>query len=916
MIRLKQTINSYKMYRFFVILCLFVFFCNCAEKRHDTELIKNQIIFPKVSKQLLIDGNLNETFWKNAEPAKGFRVNSNPARIPDEETVVYLAYNESDFLIAFVCFEKNMKKLKNDIDTLGAKAWENDYCEVQVFSRPETPYYSPFMQRLDYMNANNKARTQRHFMVTPANVQGDGNIYKVGPHTAYITDDTWEGNWKSAVSMLKDRYIIEMSIPWTDIGGMPEPGHTFKLGFIRHCDETVREISRFNWYSGENIRVETFDPADFVQEHPLIFAPVTFEEKYAVLNRYIETSDPWKVERQMTEYELFITDNKAKHRTAHFYLGITGFLLPDSIKSQYDDETWAMEEDNFITELGRAGSYGPFLPGFLNQKGEAALDSLYNQYGMKFGFHGSIDARKANDAGAKFLRPRGTAAFFDPVYIEMKNRMLENWLKKYGKKTWLFDVRGQDEPFNQIATLRMPGTYEMVNQELKKEYGVDMGVPVGIPGTPYQDQEIDASSRLVPDHSAALSRIATFRWLNKRFYEVARGEYGIVKKYAPNVLYQAYNRNSVADLDFLDQSLIYDVTDYFSADPYPSFCIYVYGTARSRYHVGFTSKMVTDLAVGKPTQMIIQGCEMIQRLSTTENIREWTSQAAKAGVTMLDWWGNPRLHYPSVYKEMIRLSKLWRDLPVLDIPETADIAVLFSDDSRAAAGDEGLHAHYTLHVLLGEKLGAWYRFTSENHVRRGLQNLDDAKLLIAPQLAYISKEFAQKLIKCVEDGATLVVLDPDALSYDIEIGSLSVERMQLLGISDCEKREAHMLTASPEAQKRFVSAATLALCPMRNMGNVSNARILKVPAGDDILYKYDDGSPAVFSHKLGKGEVIVFGAMPFYDSEFALNPQGWDYFFASLLDELNIERDLPIWKFMFPVKGGEVETIELLMSRK
>ena len=643
---LRQDSNHYTSRVIFVVFCLSIFFCNCSEKKEDTIRPGNQITFYNVSEQIKLDGNLNESFWKKAEAASGFRVDCDPLRIPEDETDVYLAYTDNDLFVAFVCYEKNIKKLKDDIKTSGKNAWEKDYCELQVFSRPETPYYSPFLQRLDYMNANNKARTQRHFMVTPANARSDGNIYKVGPHTAYITDDTWEGNWDSAVSVSRDRYIIEISIPWSDLGGKPEPGHTFKLGFIRHRNETVREISRFNWYSGENIRPQSFDPADFIQEHPIIFAPVTFEDNRAILTRYIEISDPWEVKRSETAYENVLANRKVDQRAAHFYLGISGFLLPDSIRNRYDKNTWAMEEDNFITELGRAGAYGPFLPGFLNQKGEAALDSLYKQYGMKFGFHGSISSQKADEAGAKMMRPRGTAAFFDPVYVKLKNEMLEDWLKKYGRKPWLFDVRGQDEPFNQIATLRMPGTYEMVNAELKKEYGVDMGVPVGIPNTPYQDQQIDANSRLVPDHNTAMSRIATFRWLNKRFYEIARGEYNIVKKYAPNTLYQAYNRNSVADLDFLDQSLIYDVTDYYSADPYPSFCIYVYGTARCRYHIGFTGKMVTDFAVGKPTQMIIQGCEMIQRLSTLENVREWASQAAKSGVTMIDWWGNPRLHYP------------------------------------------------------------------------------------------------------------------------------------------------------------------------------------------------------------------------------------------------------------------------------
>ena len=899
-----------------MIACFIFLMCAYACTTSENYITRNRDTFEfyKTGERYIIDGNLNETFWKNAEPLGGFRIDSDPERIPVENTEVYLAYSTDALLAAFVCEKKMIEKLNEKIASSGLNVWKGDYCELQVFSRPETPYYSPFLQRLDFKNANDKARTQRHFTITAVGEKQEGNIYKVGPHTSYITDDSWECEWQASVSRQKGRYIIELSIPWSEIGGFPQPGHIFKLGFIRHRRETVREISRFNWYTGVNFQVESFDPLHFIQEHPVMFAPVVFHDNHAVIKRYVETTDPWKVIRTHTEYESVLTGRTVELRAAHFYLGIRGFLLPDSIKNLYTDETWALEEDNFIDELGNAGAFGPFLPGFLNQKGEAALDSLYKRYGMKFTYHGYVSGKKALDGGATILRPRGTPAFFDPVYAGLKNSMLEKWLKNYGKKPWLFDIRGQDEPFNQIATIRMPGMYERVNKELMEEYGVDMGVPLGVPGIPYQDQAIDENSHTVADHATALSRIAIFRRLNKRFYEIAKDEYEIVRKYAPGKLYQAYNRNAVADMDFLDQSLIYDVTDYFSADPYPSFNIYVYGSARSRYHVGFTGKLVTDLAAGKPTQMIIQGCEMIQRLSTPENIREWTSQAAKAGVTMLDWWGNPRLHYPEVYHEMLRLSKLWKNLPALDIPSSSDIAVLFSDDSRAAAGDEGLHSHYTLHSLIGEKAGAWFSYISENHVRRGLQSLDGKKLIIATQCAYLSKTFAENLIGQVENGAVLIILDPDALTYDIESGSLSQERMRLLGIPLCEKREAQELKPTQESGKRFTIDRALPLRPMKCRTTL-NARVLDVPGDARVLFTYPDGKPAAFSRTLGKGEVIVFGAMPFNDSELAVEDSGWGDFFVSIIDELGIDSDLPLWKFMFPVEGGEVETHELLISR-
>jgi hypothetical protein len=425
---------------------------------------------------------------------------------------------------------------------------------------------------------------------------------------------------------------------------------------------------------------------------------------------------------------------------------------------------------------------------------------------------------------------------------------------------------------------------------------------------------VHENSRGVPSHETALQRIAAFRWLNRTYAEAAHGNYEVIKKYAPDKLVEAYNRNSVADLDFLDQSLIYPVTDFFSADPYPSFCIYVYGNARSKYHVGFTSKMVTDLAAGKPTQMIVQGNEMIQRLATAENVREWASQAAKAGVTMIDWWGSPKLQYPEVWREILRISKLWKTLPALDIPEKSDIAVLFSDDSRAAAGDEALNAHYSLHAILGEHLGAWFTFVSENHVRKGLHTLEGKKLIIAPQLAYVSKEFAGELTRRVEEGATLVVLDPDALTWDIESGSLKEERQKLLCLGECAKRSAEELRPTAAASARFPGAKSLALRPMRNVGNVNNARTLTLPAGAKTLFTYPDGAPAAFSRMLSKGEVIVFGAMPFQDCELAVTASGWEPFFAALLDRHGIKRDLPVWRFLFPATGVEPTVFEPLVK--
>jgi hypothetical protein len=853
-----------------------------------------------------VDGRLEESFWKKAQKLNGFRVDADPARIPAADTEVRLVFGENTLLVAFVC---------EDIKSAGANP-DDDFCEISLFSRPETPFYSPFMQRLDYMNANDSVRTMRRFQVASGNGRREANVYKVGAHTPYIVDESWSCSWKSNVSRRDGGYIVETAIPWADIGGRPKPGHTFRVNFIRSRKTSGggTETSCFNWYAGDNIRVRPFASENFAQEYPTIFATVRFDDGRAMLTRFVETEDPWRVARTQTEYERVLTPNPLPGRSAHFYLGLSSFLLQDWIRKLYDQKTWEAEETNFLEELGRAGINGPFLPAFLDKAGLRAIEELHRRLGMRFSFHGYANAAEARKAGASIITPVGTAAFFDPVYIRLKNKMLEDFLSKHGKAPWLADVWGQDEPFNQIATILQPGTYDRVNRELKETYGVELGVPPGIPSVPYQNQPVHANSRGLPDRETALSRIAVFRWLNKTFVDVARGECEIVRRLAPGKPYQPYNRNSVADMDFLDQAALWDYADSFSADPYPSFCIYVYGPARSRYHVGFTAKLVTDLAVGKPTRMIIQGCEMIQRLSTVENVREWASQAAKAGVAMIDWWGTPRLNYPDVYREMVRLSKLWKDLPALDIPSRSEIAVVFSDDSRAGAGDEALHAHYTLYTLLGEELGAWYEFISENHVRKGLQTLDGKKLIIAPELAYVSRAFAEDLLRRVEEGAVLLVLDPDALSIDIESGPLDEFRMKVLGMAACPKREAVKILPTSRARTRFRLIDSLPLCPLPIVAERRNARSIEPPPDAEVLFTYEDGSPAAYSRRVGDGEVIVFGAMPFTDSELAIQPSGWQRLLASLVDEAGISRGLPIWDFLFPATGGEIRFLDLLVT--
>ena len=641
---------------------------------------------------------------------------------------------------------------------------------------------------------------------------------------------------------------------------------------------------------------------------------------------------------QSFDDQLIVTRSNPVYREV-----LTGKRIDRKVMSWYNgwsarptgmnDESWVIERTHILEESAAAGIDGPFLPISGGAIGIDEIERLARDKGMRFPFmaHRGAYASEAKNSGAIFIfganyvsGERGRPAPWDPEYREASARGIESWLRENGQKQWLSCVLGFDEPLNYAGTSRTPGAVDIVNRAIHERYDVNITLTPIDSSKAYYDWPTEPAILNKPARDVALLRVAVWRWLNEQLHDTAEQEFELVRSLAPEVEYYAYNRNAINIFDFIntnvrnsldrvDQAILYDVTDGYCADPYPTGNLERDGRDRALYHVGFISKFITDLGGKKTSRIILQAFKFSGRFPTNDNLREWTSQAAKAGITHLEWYGWPRILNPPLYREMLRLSYLWKDLPALDIPEHADIAVVFSDDSRNAVNDAAMNAPYFLHVLLGEQLGAWFTFVGENQVRRGIQSLDTAKLIIAPQLGYVSREFAGRLIDRVRAGATLIVLDPDALDWDIESGSLASERKMLLGCQPGVSREASQLIPTDEGRIRFRALDYLLL--YRGYDGVI-ARNLDVPEDATVLFTYGDGSPAVFSRRLGAGEVVVFGAQPFGGIPLGLRPQGWDTFFAAWCDQLTISRGLPVWRFLFPACGGEVPVYEPVKFEK
>jgi len=124
-----------------------------------------------------------------------------------------------------------------------------------------------------------------------------------------------------------------------------------------------------------------------------------------------------------------------------------------------------------------------------------------------------------------------------------------------------------------------------------------------------------------------------------------------------------------------------------------------------------------------------------------------------------------------------------------------------------------------------------------------------------------------------------------------------------------EKRGGAFIVPTPGGFHRFGGNEKLPVSPSKNG---VDARTTPVPNDATIFFTFADGSPAVYSRKIGSGEVIVFNVQPFGNSDFAIAQTKWEQFFAALIDEAGIERNLPIWRFRLPDTGGEVDIAEPL----
>jgi hypothetical protein len=267
---------------------------------------------------------------------------------------------------------------------------------------------------------------------------------------------------------------------------------------------------------------------------------------------------------------------------------------------------------------------------------------------------------------------------------------------------------------------------------------------------------------------------------------------------------------------------------------------------------------------------------------------------------------------------MLYLTRVITRMNRIALPRTADTAVLYAlythmSHGPSTSGDQV----YAAHALLGELAGSWFRFISDVQLERGERSLTGLRAVYLPLAKYMTPESAKLIEDYVRAGGVLVCGDAEAFAFDLAGNDTSATRQRILGIKTLGSkpkvvnREGGKTRSALESPDRIIlksaqwglpAGTRLRLFALKlgdevTLGHARDIALADPKAG--ILGTYPDGSPAIVTHKLGKGRVITFAANPFAP-QVTVDATPWPAAFKGLQRALGCKVDQPIWRFALP----------------
>jgi hypothetical protein len=159
--------------------------------------------------KIIIDGDLNESIWKNASKFGNYCEISPGDNIkPQVETEVMMYYDDDNLYFGFICYDDDISKLRKTICERD-KMFSDDFCGF-------------------FLDTYNEGRQAYELFVNPYGIQGDLMWSTPGNE-----DDTFDMIWYSNAKIYKDKWTIEVAIPFKSIRFPNKKVQDWQIQFLR-----------------------------------------------------------------------------------------------------------------------------------------------------------------------------------------------------------------------------------------------------------------------------------------------------------------------------------------------------------------------------------------------------------------------------------------------------------------------------------------------------------------------------------------------------------------------------------------------------------------------------------------------------------------------------------------------------------
>ena len=168
-----------------------IIFISSYQSFSQNKIGEASYLLQKTHEKITIDGKLNEMIWKKVPKGGGFYqffpTDSQPAK---DSTQFMITYNEDFIYVAIICY-----------DSLPGKPITNSLKRDFIWPSNDNVSF--------YVDPYDDKSNGFTFQITPYNTQREGLAILGGE----IQSD-WDNKWWSEVSIEKDRWIVEMAIPF------------------------------------------------------------------------------------------------------------------------------------------------------------------------------------------------------------------------------------------------------------------------------------------------------------------------------------------------------------------------------------------------------------------------------------------------------------------------------------------------------------------------------------------------------------------------------------------------------------------------------------------------------------------------------------------------------------------------------